>query len=336
MGLIRAHRKMKNHKSRSDEEKTEADELNELEALVVEVPEELEEEEEDEDKYLKDGEYNVEKILKMKIEKGKKMFFVKWDGYPSSQNTWEPIDHLSNIPTMVEEFEKEHREKSQTQAKKTGSTTRPKEPKSLKRFATANLTDETITKKIKGNPKSKTQEEGYQAEESSPTGDQSPIVEIAEEEEIVDSKNPNQRKVVKSQAPPKRVQAQKMKEKLGSFKQKDKPLCIKGVKPGKSGEFFFIVEWEKRSDGVKPDNSHVSNKEFKVSAPDFLFEFYESKLVVFSRKKPQVVGEQQIPSPIENALDHPLDSKKFNDKNNIEVIEQMTRELDAHGDDDDF
>ena len=37
----------------------------------------------------------VEKIIKMKIQKGKKYFLVKWVGFPASDNTWEPKEHLS-------------------------------------------------------------------------------------------------------------------------------------------------------------------------------------------------------------------------------------------------
>ncbi|KAJ2009953.1 hypothetical protein GGI04_000052 [Coemansia thaxteri] len=42
-----------------------------------------------------DGEsYTVEKIIDHKIEKGKKMYFLKWKGYDSIHNTWEPEEHL--------------------------------------------------------------------------------------------------------------------------------------------------------------------------------------------------------------------------------------------------
>ena len=40
--------------------------------------------------------YEVEKIIKMKIQKGKNLFLVKWVGYPSSENTWEPKENLDD------------------------------------------------------------------------------------------------------------------------------------------------------------------------------------------------------------------------------------------------
>jgi hypothetical protein len=34
-----------------------------------------------------------------------KLYFIKWVGYSSKENTWEPVEHLSNVVYMVEEFE---------------------------------------------------------------------------------------------------------------------------------------------------------------------------------------------------------------------------------------
>lgn len=43
----------------------------------------------------KKGLYEVEAITKMKIEGEKRFFRVKWVGFPSNQNTWEPEQHLN-------------------------------------------------------------------------------------------------------------------------------------------------------------------------------------------------------------------------------------------------
>ncbi len=40
----------------------------------------------------------------IKGKKGNK-YFVKWVGYPESDNTWEPLENLRNIMSMVDEFE---------------------------------------------------------------------------------------------------------------------------------------------------------------------------------------------------------------------------------------
>ena len=42
-------------------------------------------------------EYNIEKILRYKTEKGKQYALVKWIGYDSSYNSWEPVDGLINL-----------------------------------------------------------------------------------------------------------------------------------------------------------------------------------------------------------------------------------------------
>ena len=38
--------------------------------------------------------YEVEKITKMREVEGKRAFRVKWVGYSSRENTWEPEEHL--------------------------------------------------------------------------------------------------------------------------------------------------------------------------------------------------------------------------------------------------
>ena len=56
---------------------------------------------------LGDDIYIVEKILKKKRnERGEVRYLVKWDGYDSSENTWEPPVNFSGCPQVLENFEK--------------------------------------------------------------------------------------------------------------------------------------------------------------------------------------------------------------------------------------
>jgi len=50
--------------------------------------------------------YVVEKILDKKIDaKGCALYLVKWEGFPSSSNTWEPIQNLVECDKKMAEFE---------------------------------------------------------------------------------------------------------------------------------------------------------------------------------------------------------------------------------------
>lgn len=60
--------------------------------------------------------YEVEKIVTSRINKkgiwvpisGKKEYLIKWVGYDSNQNTWEPERNLVNVKDLLEEFEKKN------------------------------------------------------------------------------------------------------------------------------------------------------------------------------------------------------------------------------------
>lgn len=64
--------------------------------------------------------YSVEKILSKRFVDGKVHYYLKWFGYPESENTWEPQENL-NCPMLIADFEKQH-------AKKSGAGSVDKEP----------------------------------------------------------------------------------------------------------------------------------------------------------------------------------------------------------------
>lgn len=49
--------------------------------------------------------YYVEKIVDKKKIKGRVHYFVKWRGWDSQHNTWEPIVNLTNVTEEIKSFE---------------------------------------------------------------------------------------------------------------------------------------------------------------------------------------------------------------------------------------
>ncbi|QRW24762.1 Retrotransposable element Tf2 protein [Rhizoctonia solani] len=62
-------------------------------------------------------EYEVEGITDMEERNGKWFFRVKWKGYGSEENTWEPRENLKNAKKILEKFEKEMKKKALGAAK---------------------------------------------------------------------------------------------------------------------------------------------------------------------------------------------------------------------------
>jgi len=50
------------------------------------------------------GEYEVERILSKRRKHGKTEYLIKWQGYNSDDNTWEPTENL-HCPEMIREFQ---------------------------------------------------------------------------------------------------------------------------------------------------------------------------------------------------------------------------------------
>lgn len=49
--------------------------------------------------------YNVEFIITRRIKGKKKFYLIKWEGYPITVCSWEPVSHLTNVSDMVKNFD---------------------------------------------------------------------------------------------------------------------------------------------------------------------------------------------------------------------------------------
>ncbi len=56
-----------------------------------------------------EDQYDVEEIVGWRVYRGKPQYLVKWVGYPSSANTWEPLENLINASVFIAEYEEKAR-----------------------------------------------------------------------------------------------------------------------------------------------------------------------------------------------------------------------------------
>ena len=52
-------------------------------------------------------EFEVEKILDMRVRRKKRFFLVKWKGFSNEENTWEPESNL-NCPELLSDYFKKY------------------------------------------------------------------------------------------------------------------------------------------------------------------------------------------------------------------------------------
>jgi len=63
-------------------------------------------------------EYEVEDIRDKKFRNGQWEYLIKWVGWESDTNTWEPKEHLDDCPDKLEEFEKKWKRKQEKKEKR--------------------------------------------------------------------------------------------------------------------------------------------------------------------------------------------------------------------------
>lgn len=128
----------------------------------------IREADQDQDENEDEDQYEVEKIISKKIEKGKELYEVKWVGWPSKYNTFEPLEHLTSptVQEMVANFNSKNDKKKKDKVKeKVADKSILGKKRNFEDFLDGSIDQERIIESAK---KSKSYIDTFLNEESSP------------------------------------------------------------------------------------------------------------------------------------------------------------------------
>ena len=195
--------------------------------------------------------FEIEKIIAKKYIRGKKYYFVKWKGYSSDENTWEPEKNFSQAKELVKAFE--HQAKNNPDRKTKSPRKSIKLSKLLKKAPLLKETSKKISKEKLEIP-----------------------LRITEKKKFRESKFLRRKWALK-----------KIKEIPGDFKTAIPKKIISHILTNDKGDdqkeklkkMVFEIEWENVAGSekvIKP--SFKSINEVKEHCPLFLCEYYEKFL----------------------------------------------------------
>ncbi|XP_058453520.1 chromobox protein homolog 3-like [Malaya genurostris] len=185
-------------------------------------------------------EYVVEKIVDRRERKGKIEYFLKWKGYDSSANTWEPKENLE-CPELIKAFED-----ARTEAKK--ETPKEKEKtKEKKKPSKPSSGSGTSKKKMDSDGENEGSEDDDKDDTASTKSTKSKTVAADDASASDDGMN--------------------------GFEKGYIPEKILGATEANS-ELLFLIQWKD-----KDKAQLVSSKEARKHCPQLVIDFYEERLI---------------------------------------------------------
>ena len=185
--------------------------------------------------------YYIERILDRRKVNDRLEYKIKWDGYPMSQSTWEPLENLKTAMELVEEYDRFHPFQPEGKDLLKRKTARPKKEKIKK-----------VAKKEKETPIPGKKEEPEQPKEE----------EQKAENNIIDENQQNNNIIVQEDNS-KKYNIDDSLKRVTTVRKRDNKLMAVVVKMKENGE---TEEIEIETNTLKYDN------------PWILLDFYESKI----------------------------------------------------------
>jgi hypothetical protein len=195
--------------------------------------------------------YEVEAIVGKKMYRGKPQYHVKWKGYPSDQNTWEPLENLTNVMEMVENFEEMEKLFGTEQGrkkKKTGSAGNDPYTKYLKDSGLQTLIEESS--------------DYHEKKKCQNSNSEKSLINLNSNFTKEKSVNPVQ-----------------LQENSQSNVDKSSLVPVKVLHARwKDEKFNFLMEWASLPDGSLPKPSLMSHEDIKRDHPYILIDYYERRI----------------------------------------------------------
>jgi len=256
----------------------------------------------------------VEKIVGKDIVNGIIVYRVKWENYPSSQNTWESVDHLQGYENLIEEYESQilgnsYKPKVVTSPSNT-TTTQVKSKadeveKNIVSSCSSSSEDYAAKTEKKAEKKKKKSNSDKKPDKDKNSDKKSEKkLEKKQEKSNKDSKevkhsnsantNDNSRKQSSKDKTSTNIKSEyttKNEDKSTNENEDDDdnypsdplfsdiPETIIGCKYG-GDKLYFKIKWKVRENGGEIDDSWVENNLLKYRYPFLCLEYYEKKIKV--------------------------------------------------------
>lgn len=201
-------------------------------------------------------EYSVEKILDKRTRNGKVEYFLKWNGYSDTDNTWEPEENLD-----CEELIKDFEDKLMKQEKKKG------QPERSRKRTLSNSTVTSCTSSEAGPGPSKEKRKSSPPKkqtEKSDKLDKSDKSDKSDEVEDVTNVDGEQNGVSEDVA--------------NDVEENEPPPVVKVAEKiigatDSSGQLMFLLKWQ----GFE-EADLIPAKEANLMCPQIVIQFYEERL----------------------------------------------------------